>query len=221
MWLQICIIVCLLLAFIYFVITAIVGKRAQYLQEEEAADLDIAYVYKRIDCGETQLPCFINNHCMQMCSEALTSCDPQALICKTTTAADTDDDDDPLECNERHGIVSMLVPDLVTGETKFKCVSLLAPYIYSDEDELLDTYCSHGSVDFNFMEEGVDPHKCVCDDGYILYIDPSTNIPTCLNIKAMSAIPEFFINSDTPRLGEKQLELMNQYYTSMRPEINE
>lgn len=220
MWGKLLAVACLFIIFLYFAITTIINKRKQYLQEDETIDLDLAYVYKRIACGETQLPCFINNHCMQMCSEPLTSCDETSLMCKTTTAAD-DPDDDPTECNEQHGIVSMLVPDLVTGETKFKCVSLLAPYIYNDDDERLDTYCNHGNIDFNFMVESVDPHKCVCDDDHILYIDAATNIPTCLNIEAMSAIPEFFINPDTPQLGDKQRKLLWQYYTKMADEISE
>lgn len=183
--------------------------------EHKIATID--EIHSRVDCDVSQIPCFKSSDCLRICrdGDSLVDCDNVDMVCTVTSNDEPLPDPPDEKCNEAHGILMVLVPDLVTGETSFKCRSVVAPYIFSDEDELNKGYCANGTFEVDLMHGYISPENCKCPKNYLLFIGEN-EIPACLNVSGLRLVPDLILDERVLRKNESYVkQLVDDYNKSL------
>lgn len=205
-------IVLVLVCGLVFILVRLQVKREPVIENGDLGLSNFTPRQSPTDCELFRMPCFSNQDCAFTCTPGFNcSGDSNAGVC---VAGDSPDDGgDSVVCNEKHGLLRILQYDDVTGEAKFVCRSILAPYVYDDFDNLLPSYCSHGTVDFNFLVEDLDPRKCECPSDRIWYIDDN-NVPKC--IISIRTLPDWFLRAEVFERNTDKIKQLMDTYTKTR-----
>lgn len=161
----------------------------------------------KIDCIANEIPCFTNAQCSELCVNVIQNCNEKTKICQTAK-----DDPNTIKCNEKHGILRIITDDIVTGRVIEECKSVIAPYIFTDDDNIKDPWCANGTFNINLLEENIDVNKCTCDENKYLWFISEHNVPMCLPLDNIKMVPDFVLNSQILNKNGKVLKKLQEEY---------
>jgi hypothetical protein len=125
----------------------------------------------------------------------------------------TSDNGDDVVCNENHGIIKILtlIPELNT--TKLECKSVILPHVYTDQDTIVEGFCTNGEFEIDLLHEEYSSDKCKCTEEKLL-ITSDIGLPGCVNIDHLNPTIEFYEDSNFYNKNLSKISLIEDAYVS-------